>query len=191
MGGSKGKGSVSLSKHVRAPWVKQEAPRRESAVVPVRKGSFKCGSKGDAKGKKGKGKGKKKGAAAFNSKFWERKLENENRSDMQGTYTGTIAKYIFKQGWGFILPDDPDSLPPEAKKALANSNAEAKAKADEKGKELQTENCIYFRKPDVDPELYPLHEGTPVSFEVYMDDKGLGACNIASGDEMAEDEEAS
>jgi len=104
-----------------------------------------------------------------------RKVEEENRTELTGIFTGTIAKYIFKQGWGFILPDDFKQLPAKAKKALSKAHAEAV----EEGKNVQDETWIYFRKPDVDPELYPLHDETPVTFEVYVDNKGCGAHNIA------------
>merc|ERR1740138_110331 len=155
------------------------------------KGKGKGKDKGKGKGKgKGKDKGKRKGAAAMKSQFWERKKENENRDELPGAFTGTIKRYIFKFGWGLVEPDDVGSLPAKVKEALKKSNAEAKAKAEEKGKEFESENCIYFRKPDVDPTLFPLKDGQVINFEVYMDDKGVGAHNITS-DEVDVDAEAS
>merc|ERR1712087_668352 len=135
-----------------------------SAPAP-RKGASK-GGKGDKGKGKGKGdKGKRKGAASFNSSFWVNKQDSENRVQLDGSFTGTIAKYIFKQGWGFILPDDPESLPDEARKALADAHT----KAEKEGKKVSDPNHIYFRKPDVDPELFPLKDETAVTFEVYTD----------------------
>merc|ERR1712083_130279 len=100
-------------------------------------------SKGKGKGKGkgfGKGKGKRRPAAALKSQFWVRKVEEENRNELSGTYTGTIAKYIFKQGWGFIEPDDNDAFPAEAKKALEKASAELKAN----DKRETNPNWVYF-----------------------------------------------
>merc|ERR1712217_277301 len=118
----------------------------------------------------------RKGAAAMKSQFWERKKEEENRTELAGTFTGTIVKYVFKSGWGFIEPDDYNALPEKAKKALKAAHAEVRAN----DKEVKNETWIYFRKPDVDPEMYPLHreDPYPCTFELYVDDKGLGAHSI-------------
>mmetsp|Transcript_64478 Transcript_64478/g.185315 ORF Transcript_64478/g.185315 Transcript_64478/m.185315 type:complete len:196 (-) Transcript_64478:7-594(-) len=193
MGGAKsakgkGKGKATTkSSGVISPWVKQSAavaaPTWRSAGKATGKGKTAAGksaskggftSKGKVKGK-GKGKGKKKGPASFDSEYWVSKLEEENRTELTGTYTGTIAKYVFKQGWGFIAPDDPESLPPKAKKALKQQHAAAEAE----GKTVSDPSWLYFRKPDVDRELFPLANETAVTFEVYVDVKGAGAHNIA------------
>merc|ERR1712194_138914 len=102
----------------------------------------------------------------------------ENRTELLGTYTGTIAKFVDKQGWGFVEPDDVSSLPAEATEALEKAKTEAEAK----GKSLANENLIYFRKPDADQDLFPLKRDDPVgvTFELYMDDKGVGAHAIVS-----------
>merc|ERR1712083_1173334 len=141
-------------------------------------------SKGKGKGKGkgfGKGKGKRRNAAALKSQFWVRKVEEENRTELSGTFTGTIAKYIFKQGWGFIEADDISAFPAEAQKALAKAKKEA-AQTSEKE---TNESWVYFRKPDVDPEMFPLHreEPYPVTFELYTDNKGVGAHNIKSAED--------
>jgi len=174
-----GKGGES-TKFVRAPWVKQEAPKRSTY-----QSAYDSSYKGKGKGKD-KGKGKRKGPAPFDSEFWEVKKADENRKALAGTFTGTISKYLGRQGWGLILPDDVDSLPGKAKAALEQSNEEARAKAEEKEREFTSENCIYFRKPDCDPGMFPLQDNMVVNFEVYLDNKGLGACNITSAEVDAE-----
>mmetsp|Transcript_100678 Transcript_100678/g.256215 ORF Transcript_100678/g.256215 Transcript_100678/m.256215 type:complete len:209 (+) Transcript_100678:59-685(+) len=179
------KSSISGSKP--APWVKQTtAPAAKPWNSPAAsKGSRKgavastgaSSSKVKGKGKgKGKDKGKKKGPASFDSDFWTRKLEEENRTELEGSYTGTISKYIFKQGWGFIAPHDYESLPATAREALSKAHEDAEAA----GKNVSDANWIYFRKPDVDQELYPLKDGMAVNFTVYMDEKGCGACGITA-----------
>jgi len=190
-----GKGGES-SKFVRAPWVKQEAPKRstyqsayDSSYRSKGKGKDKGKDKGKGKGKgKGKDKGKRKGPAPFDSEFWDVKKSEEGRNALAGNFTGTVKRYMGRQGWGLIMPDDVDSLPGKAKQALQTSNEEAKAKAEEKEREFTSENCIYFRKPDCDPEMFPLRDNMVVNFEVYLDNKGLGACNITAGEIDAEAE---
>merc|ERR1712137_690179 len=82
----------------------------------VRKGNFSLGS---AKGKFGKGASGKGGfvqgkgkrpfkAAPKNAQFWVHKLEEENRRELPGEpITGVVSKYVWKHGWGSILPDNP------------------------------------------------------------------------------------
>merc|ERR1712007_239125 len=115
------------------------------------------------KGKKGKGKGKR--AASLDSPHWERKLEDENRMVLgDKTYTGVISRYIFKNGFGFILPDKPQILPKKVKAKLA----EVAAEAEEAGKEINP-NELYFRKPDVNHEDgFSLRDDTPCTFKVYV-----------------------
>eukprot|EP00928_Gymnodinium_smaydae_P000081 TRINITY_DN10035_c0_g2_i1.p1 TRINITY_DN10035_c0_g2~~TRINITY_DN10035_c0_g2_i1.p1 ORF type:complete len:185 (+),score=58.51 TRINITY_DN10035_c0_g2_i1:65-619(+) len=174
-GGAKGKSTMK-------PWVKQ-------ASFEQSKGSFKGkgkSSKGSfSKGKgTGKGKGKFKGAAPKNSQFWVRKMEEENREVLEtDILTGTCSSYNWKQGWGFILPDSPKELPAQIKKKLG----EFARKAKKDGKELTDTNLIYFRKPDVEPN-FRIKEGSLVTFQVYVDDKGCGACEVCNAGEEEEQE---
>jgi len=54
----------------------------------------------------------------MNSHYWERKVEEEDRTVLPGTFTGTISRYVFKLGWGLILPDDVDQAIPEIQDKL-------------------------------------------------------------------------
>merc|ERR1712217_110200 len=123
----------------------------------------------------GKGKGKLK-AAPLHSKFWEVKEETENREVLDDKiYSGTIQRYSWKQGWGFIMPDNPAALPKQVKAALS----EARAAAEAAGKEVSDENLLYFRKPDVHHEDgFKLSQDVNVTFNLYIDDKGAGACEV-------------
>jgi len=149
--------------------------------APVSKG----GAKGMIKGK-GKGKGKRKGAAPKKSQFWVRKMEEENRTVLEGELmTGICDSYNWKGGWGFIAPDDPDSLPQEVREKLD----EAAAVSKKQGKEIDS-NLIYFRKPDVEAN-FRIMKGSAVTFQLYLDDKGCGACEVcdaSAGDEEEEEE---
>jgi len=98
--------------------------------------------------------------------------------EIDGVFTGTVAKYVFMQGWGFIEPDDISALPADAQEAIEKAKDEAKVKAAEKGKEESDKSLVYFRKPDVDPDLFPLDVDEALTFEIYTDEKGVGAFNI-------------
>merc|ERR1712217_529428 len=151
------------------PWERRSESRLERSDRGFSKG------KGKGKGKKGKGKGKH--AAALKSEFWVRKKDEEDRTELTGTFTGTVEKYHILKGWGFIEPDDPDALPSEAREKLEEEQARLK----EAGKDITNENFIYFRKPDIDPEsLRQMDPGQAITFELYIDNKGCGAFNVAS-----------
>merc|ERR1712070_549926 len=132
--------------------------------------------KGKSKGK-GKGKGKGKRSAPLKSNFWEKKLESENREVVNTkTYNGTISRYNMKGGYGFISPDNYNGLPKKVKESLAA----AAATAAEAGKEQEDTTLLYFRKPDVNhQEGFKLAADTPVTFTVYVDEKGAGACDVS------------
>lgn len=132
--------------------------------------------KGKSKGKS-KGKGKLR-AAPLKSQFWEKKVEHEGRKELGDTaYPGTIQRYNWKQGWGFILPDSVAALPGQVKKKMK----EAEAAAEAEGKEVKEKGLLYFRKPDVNhAEGFKLTDAVAVTFRVYVDDKGAGACDVSA-----------
>jgi len=89
---------------------------------------------------------------------------------------GTILMYSVRQGWGFIVPDEPEKLPKKVKAALD----EALVAAEDAGKEVKDPNALYFRKPDVNHEDgFRVADNVPVTFQVYLDDKGAGACDVS------------
>merc|ERR1711862_625766 len=142
------------------------------------KGFGKSSGKGRGKSKgKGRGKGKgKRSAPSLDSSFWVDKVEEENRKQVgSNTFNGTIAFYKKSQGWGLISPDDLDSLPKNVKAKIEQDFKKVKAA----GKEV-SDKRIYFRKPDVNHEDgFHVKEGTACTFEVYVDEKGAGACNVS------------
>jgi len=200
-GSAKGGKSSSWSAPI-APWTKVQSSGGKSSSKGKSNGtgasfSSKGSSKGFSKGKgkdkgkdkgkgKGKGKGKFKSAAPKKSQFWVRKMEEENRSIVEGELlTGVCDMYNWKQGWGFIMPDDPDSLPEEAKEKLQEGVEATKSE----GKEPRDPNLVYFRKPDVESN-FRIQKGSEVTFQLYIDDKGCGACEVcdATGGDEGEEE---
>ncbi|CAK9040935.1 unnamed protein product [Durusdinium trenchii] len=98
----------------------------------------------------------------------------ENRISMGiGTYRGAVAFWNWRQGYGFIRPD-PSTILPEKVMARLAEQAEA---ARRRGKRIAEDSLLYFRKADVSPDLNPI-QGTQVGFQVYVDDKGAGACEV-------------
>merc|ERR1712183_11090 len=105
-------------------------------------------------------------APPADSPYWTEKSTEENRMEGDGMeYTGTISSYNFKQGWGFLLPDDPASLPEDVQVKIAAGVAEAEAK----GKKVGDPNLLYFRKPDI-VEGFKAEKGAAITFQVYTDD---------------------
>jgi len=100
----------------------------------------------------------------------------ENRTDVRGNrMNGTVELWNFKKGWGFIKPSG--TVPKGCQAALKKMLAESQARAAKKDKEAPTENLIYVRRSDL-PMGTRLFKDTKVSFELYTDDKGVGATNV-------------
>ncbi|CAJ1346402.1 unnamed protein product, partial [Effrenium voratum] len=175
-GKSKGKGKGDGGG--RWVWV-EETPRRPA---PSGKGGKVGGGKGTkGKGTKGNGaKGKGKGnmrAAPVKSQFWQKKVESEGRKELgDSAHPGVIFRYNIKQGWGFIKPDNMSGLPAQVRKKMS----EAESAAEESGKEVKEKGLLYFRKPDVNhTDGFKLSTEVPVTFRVYVDDKGAGAMDVS------------
>merc|ERR1712032_721459 len=107
------------------------------------------------------------------SEYWVERSTEENRqvSD-ENMYTGVIKNYMIKQGWGFLCPDDISLFPEEMQTRILEQEEELRAK----GKEVE-ETLIYFRKPDLVKGFMAVKEA-PVTFMLYLDDKGVGAYEI-------------
>jgi len=105
----------------------------------------------------------------------------ENRQELPGqTFAGTIAWYNWRQGWGHILPDPGMQLPPVVAEKLEENlvAAQAKAKADS---DKVPEKLLYFRKSDCEWGE-KLEVGNKVTYSLYVDDKGAGACGVVLQD---------
>lgn len=118
------------------------------------------------------------------AQFWVRKAEAENRTVWDGqVLTGTCWRYTWNQGWGFILPDDPQELPGKVGAKLREAVKEARAA----GRETGGANAVYFRKPGVEANFRnKIKEGSLVTFQLYIDDKGVSAydvCDAGGGEE--------
>jgi len=96
----------------------------------------------------------------------------EKREVLQGRwFTGIVQMHRWKQGWGFIKPDEKPPLPP---KVIAKLNEVRRAR-----KFDDDHNLLYFRSTDVQQGSWLRKDGK-VKFLVYTDDMGAGACEIIS-----------
>eukprot|EP00811_Abedinium_folium_P035832 NODE_8593_length_1483_cov_8.887906.p1 GENE.NODE_8593_length_1483_cov_8.887906~~NODE_8593_length_1483_cov_8.887906.p1 ORF type:complete len:242 (+),score=84.80 NODE_8593_length_1483_cov_8.887906:444-1169(+) len=98
----------------------------------------------------------------------------ENRTVLPGrTFKGKVEIWVWSKGYGFISADAGAVFPQSVNQKLAHMAAEAK----KKGKEVENAKWVYFRKPDVN-KGFRIEKGMAVTFQVYTDDKGAGACDI-------------
>jgi len=98
----------------------------------------------------------------------------ENRISMgPQTYSGEVAIWNWRAGWGFVRMDPTVVLPPRVTAKLAQQQAAAK----QRGKAITAEKMMYFRKPDCAPMLM-VRQGMVVQFQLYIDDKGAGATDV-------------
>lgn len=99
----------------------------------------------------------------------------ENRISMGAqTYTGTVGIWNWRSGWGFIKVDEGITVPPRVLAKLAQQVQAARAR----GKAINDDKMLYFRRADVASIGGLMRQGTQVSFAVYIDDKGAGASDI-------------
>ncbi|CAE8646269.1 unnamed protein product, partial [Polarella glacialis] len=102
----------------------------------------------------------------------------ENRQLVGGqTYLGEVTLWNMSQGWGFIRADSSMPLPPHVQARLTQQTKVALQRAAARGKHGSEEELLYVRKTDV-REGVQLDKGFAVMFKLYVDDKGVGACDV-------------
>lgn len=101
----------------------------------------------------------------------------EHRQPLGGArYPGTIAYFNWQKGWGLITPDPATPLPGEVAQKLVEQQEAIRAK----GKE-PTGPALYFRRADV-ARGTKLDKDQALTFSVYIDDNGAGACDVQEVD---------
>jgi len=102
----------------------------------------------------------------------------ENREVVGGQkYSGEVQVWNFRSGWGFIKADESTPLPPHVQAKLKEQTEAASARATARGKTGSNEELVYVRRSDLAPGVR-LDKGNRVTFEVYLDDKGVGAFGV-------------
>lgn len=101
--------------------------------------------------------------------------ENLERRNLVGPqmFSGTICQWWWKQGWGFISPRATAEYPPLVTRKLNDMQAAAQRKSN--GREVP--QVLYFCQKDMQKGFTP-KKGNACMFQIYIDDKGVGATNI-------------
>jgi len=99
----------------------------------------------------------------------------ENRISMgPQSYVGEVVIWNWRGGWGFIrLLDQGAVLPPRVVAKLAQQQQAAR----QRGKAIHNDKAMYFRRVDCAPNVM-VQRGMTVQFQLYIDDKGAGACDV-------------
>jgi len=88
-------------------------------------------------------------------------------------YAGVVEIWNWQNGWGLIKVPPGVVFPPNVTHKLQ----EMKMAAQAKGKTPTEEVMVYFRKEDVRDGVQ-VDKAKQVTFQVYLDDKGAGACEV-------------
>lgn len=98
----------------------------------------------------------------------------ENRISMgPQAYYGEVAIWNWRFGWGFIRMDASTVLPVRVIAKLTQQAAAAR----QRGRHINNDKMLYFRRPDCAPHVM-MRQGMRVQFQLYVDDKGAGACDV-------------
>jgi len=98
----------------------------------------------------------------------------ENRKITSPTlFKGTIVRNMWKKGFGYIECAAGQKIPANVTSTMASMKKESEAK----GKKVTEGNVLYFRSMDIEEGKW-LKKSQEVQFKIYMDDKGVGACEI-------------
>merc|ERR1719233_2282873 len=97
---------------------------------------------------------------------------DDHEIDDETIFTGTVKFFAGKEGYGFIVPDEEIEF--------MGVTATADADAEEGGLYVAREDVIF-----ADGSAPNLNYGTKVQFQVYKNEKGLGACRVQNEDGSA------
>lgn len=89
------------------------------------------------------------------------------------TFTGIVEMYQWTRGWGFIKGTPGQAFPPNVVTKIKQMQEDAARR----GKQTSVDMALYFRKDDLNQGV-EVDKGQQVTFKVYTDDKGAGACEI-------------
>lgn len=100
----------------------------------------------------------------------------ENRISMgPQTFRGEVGIWNWRQGWGFLRADPSMALPPRVLAKLEHQQQAAR----QRGKTITDDKMLYFRREDCAPG-FTIQQGSVVMFQIYIDDKGAGACEVCT-----------
>jgi cold shock CspA family protein len=88
-------------------------------------------------------------------------------------FTGAMEFWHRKNGYGFVIPDSLNAASNSIKQAATKAASEQASKSG-----ASPVQKLYVTRKDLGAQGMRLQEGTRVQFNVYQDDKGVGACNV-------------
>jgi len=98
----------------------------------------------------------------------------ENRKIVSPTlFKGTIVRNMWKKGFGYIECATGQKIPAN----VTSKMSAMKKDTESKGKKVTDGDVLYFRTADIEENKW-LKKSQEVQFKIYMDDKGVGACEI-------------
>jgi len=111
------------------------------------------------------------------------RIEKEERKVLTEEFIeGEVVQRAKWHAW--LKPKDPEQIPVECREALKEMNAAFRAKVTD-GRAfcggIETD-VIYLAVADIKEDGLVLRSGLPVKFKVYSDNKGIGACEVVSGE---------
>merc|ERR1712086_502616 len=150
------------------------------------KGHGKSGKKGGKRGGKGKGKQRTPYSELSEGRKSEIRAKHEDKQAEQGreivgsdTYTGEVVQRGRKYGW--IKPFSFGKLPSEVQTKVKEMIKAKKATVREQQSDNKVfnQNVLFVHMSDVE-EGVKVDNGDKVSFKVYVDNEGAGACEVTS-----------
>uniref|UniRef100_A0A7S1PYW3 Uncharacterized protein n=1 Tax=Alexandrium catenella TaxID=2925 RepID=A0A7S1PYW3_ALECA len=88
------------------------------------------------------------------------------------TFKGIVEMYNWMRGWGFIKAAPGSAFPPNVMAKIKQQQEDAARR----GKNT-SDMMLYFRKDDLNDGV-EIDKGKEVTYKIYTDDKGAGACEV-------------
>lgn len=122
-----------------------------------------------------------------NAEKHEKRIEDEERQVLtQDRIKGEVVQRAKWHAW--IKPENSSEIPAEAREKLAEMNTAFRAKVTD-GRSFcggVEGDVLYLAVADIAEEKLVLRAGLVVEFKVYVDNKGVGACDVVAHEASSE-----
>lgn len=124
-----------------------------------------------------------------NAEKHEKRIAEEERQVMTEVHVeGEVVQRAKWHAW--IKPKDASQLSEEIREKMAEMNSGFRSKVTD-GREFcggVEEDVLYLAVADIAEDKLVLRPGLNVKFKVYVDNKGVGACDVISGEPLPQEE---